>query len=269
MFREWCTVAAVFVAAPVLAQDQPVAAPPAPAGEVQPGDPPPAPPPPRERPWSEGWGGSIDLGITGADGNTQNFNFRGAVGANRKSDFNDTKLSFTYSFKTDDGTDTENRAVFDARNDWLFTESKWRVFALGALEFDEFKDYDARLSLFGGVGYELVKNERTLLIGRAGLGASREFGGTDDKWTPEALLGVDFERQIAANQKFFFTADLYPSLDNYPDYRAVAKAGYEIMLDEASKMLLKLGLEDRYDSTPGLGFRRNDLTYFITLGWAF
>lgn len=266
MFKEWCAVAAVFIAAPALAQDQP---PPPPAGDIQPGDPPAVPPPPQERPWTEGWGGSIDLGITGSDGNTRNFNFRGAIAANRKSDFNDTKLSFTYTFKSEEGESAENRAVFDARNDWLFPGSRWRLFALGSLEFDEFKDYDARLSLFGGVGYELIKNERTLLLGRVGLGASREFGGDDDGWTPEALLGVDFERQIAANQKFFVTADLYPSLDNYPDYRAVAKAGYEIMLDETSKMLLKLGLEDRYDCTPGLGFRRNDLTYFVTLGWAF
>lgn len=248
------------------AQDgAPPQAPPAPEG--QPAEP--APAPPQEKHWSEGWSGSVDLGITGAEGNTTNFNFRGAVGARRTTDFFDTKLSFVYSFKSDDGNDTENKAVFDARNDWLFRDSPWRLFVLGSLEYDQFKDYDLRLSLFAGAGYEIIKDDATLLVGRLGAGVSREFGGSDDTWTPEALLGADFERKVAPNQKVFATVDLFPSLDDFPAYRFNAKAGYEILLDEQSKLLLKLGIEDQYDSTPGDGFHRNDLTYFVTLGWAF
>ena len=41
----------------------------------------------------------------------------------------------------------------------------------------------------------------------------------------------------------------------------------ELLLDEATNLSLKVGLLDRYDSTPGIGLQENDVDYFITLLW--
>lgn len=256
----------VFVSAAV-AQEQPAEPPSQPLSDVPPAEPPPAPPQPTS--WLEGWTGSIDFGINGATGNTETFNGRGALGLNRKTDRLDTKINFMYIYGTDDGEKSESRGELGARNDWLLGESPWFLFALGRLEYDEFKDWDWRLTLAAGVGYKFIRTDSTSLMGRLGPAFTREFGGTDEDWHIEALIGGDFEHKFDERQKIFATADFFLSLDEYPDYRFLVKAGYEFVVDPKTKLTFKVGIEDEYDQSPGPGVRRNDFRYFATLGWVF
>jgi hypothetical protein len=133
------------------------------------------------------------------------------------------------------------------------------------LEYDKFQDWDWRLSAFGGVGYEVIKNEKTLLLPRFGAGATQTFGGSDDKVTPELDFGLDWEQKIDDRQKLFVTADYYPSLLNFSDYRARIKGGYEVLVDPVNNLSLKLGVEDNYDSSPGDDAKKNDITYFLLM----
>ena len=50
--------------------------------------------------------------------------------------------------------------------------------------------------------------------------------------------------------------------------RVRARAGYEITLDPDHGMVLRLGVQDRYDSSPGPA-KRNDVNYFVTLLFKF
>jgi hypothetical protein len=103
-----------------------------------------------------------------------------------------------------------------------------------------------------------------------GLGGSKTWGGNaDDDFRPEAMAGVDFEHKLTERQKITAMLEYYPSLDNFPDYRLVAAAGYELLVDPESNMFLKIGLADRYDSNPGDGKKKNDFEYFATLSWVF
>lgn len=271
--RRW--IGALLLASPAatIAQSEPPAQPPAdPPPEAQPEAPPAAPvppPPPPPATWMDGWSGSIELGLTGSSGNTEELNFRGGFGAKRTSPFYETTIAFAYKVSTQEGDTTENQARLDLRNDWLLKDSKWRLFALGAGEYDDFQDWDFRVSAFGGVGYEFIKNDRTTLLGRAGLGASREIGGADNDIVPEAVLGADVEHKIDDRSKVTASIDFFPELSEIGPYRFVAKAAYEILVDPKNNMTLKLGFIDTYDSTPGDGFRRNDFDYFAMLVWSF
>jgi hypothetical protein len=40
-------------------------------------------------------------------------------------------------------------------------------------------------------------------------------------------------------------------------------------MDPESKLVLKIGAEDRYDSTPGEDKHRNDADFFLTIGITF
>ncbi len=251
-----------------LAQEQPAEPPPQPLQDVPP-DMPEPPPPPEKSSWLEGWTGAVDLGVNGASGNTETFNARAALGLNRKTDWNDTKFNFLYLFGKDDGEKSESRGEIALRNDWLFKDSPWLLFAQGRLEYDEFKDWDWRLTLAAGVGYKFISNEKTTLTGRTGPAFTREFGGTDEDWHIEALIGADFEHKFTERQKVYTNAEFYLSLDEYPDYRVLVKAGYEYLVNPDIKMNFKIGIEDEYDQSPGPGTRRNDFRYFITLGWVF
>ncbi|MCA9278974.1 MAG: DUF481 domain-containing protein [Phycisphaeraceae bacterium] len=228
-------------------------------------------PPPLDpsTPWLEGWKGSIDLGLNGASGNTERFNFRAGLNAARDTTDYKTTFELTYNYGQDDGDESENRLYQLLRNDWKFDDSPWGFFAQESLEIDSFADWDQRLSLFAGPSYQFIKNEKTSVNLRAGLGLSKEFGGEDDDWTPEALLGADLEHKIDDRSKVTASVDLYPSLDDAGEMRAIAKAAYEYVLSEESNMIFKAGVEDRYDSSPGDGQNRNDFTYFATVGWTF
>lgn len=229
------------------------------------GEAPPPPPPPPRPGFFQGWSGSIDLGLTGSSGNTERLSLRGGVNGKRNDTFIETSFDARYIYATEEGNNTENKARIDARNDWLPQgESRWRPFVLGFLEYDEFQDWDVRWGVFGGIGYEAIRTEDTLLNLRAGAGISQEVGGENEDITPEGLLGLDFAHRIDDRSRVTANFDFFPALDEFGPYRFVAKAAYELLLDPKSKISLKMGIEDRYDSTPE-GRKRNDFDYFILL----
>ncbi len=219
---------------------------------------PPPPPPPEVK-----WEGYLELGAAGSEGNTERFGLRFGAGAKRTSKTMETKIDLRYLYASESGDTTENKGRLDFRNDWTRL-APWRFFVDATGEYDEFQDWDWRVASHAGVGYELIKNDKTFLLPRVGVGGYREFGGDDNDIHPEGVLGVDFTHRFAENHGMGITIDFYPALDNFGDYRFVGKAFYEILLSADRNLWLKLGVEDRYDSTPN-GAKRNDLDYFATV----
>lgn len=229
--------------------------------------------PPESLSFWKGWEGSVELGITGSAGNSETFNFRTGIALERIRPKMETRVGLLYNYSTDDGSETKNRFEASARNDWLMPDSRWRYFVQGKYEFDEFQSWDSRISGFGGVGYEFIRPEdqpaNLSLVGRAGLGGAQTIGGPDESFTPEALLGLDFDWVIKDGQKFFVHTELFPSLDEFGDFRWITDVGYEILLSQENNLFLKLGVQDRYDTNPGGMAKRNDVDYYVTLGWKF
>jgi hypothetical protein len=85
---------------------------------------------------------------------------------------------------------------------------------------------------------------------------------------PEAVIGGDFNHRFTDRQGFVSTLDVFPNLSDFGQFRVRAWAGYEIVLDPKHGMVLRLGVQDRYDSNPGPA-KRNDLNYFTTLLFQF
>lgn len=239
-----------------------------PTADAPAADPEPAPAP--KLSFWNGWKRSVDLGVIGSDGNSETFGARVALGAQRKTEHMETSVGLSYVYNTDNGEKTKSRGELTARNDWLFgKDSRWGFFAEGKIEYDEFQDWDWRLSGFVGPSYAFISNDKTLLRGRVGAGGSYELGGDDNGFEPELLIGLDFEHAFNARNRIFASGEYLPSLSDFPDYRINSKAGWETIIDEKSGMNLKLGVVDRYDSDPGDGIKKNDIEYFITLGWSF
>jgi len=226
-------------------------------------------PAPEPTTWREGWTGGVEGGLNGSSGNSDTLNFRAGVFANRITSSIETRAFANYLYSEDDGDRSQNRGEIGARNDWILGDSPWSVFAQGLFEIDEFQDWDSRLSGFAGIGYAFIKDDRTLLRGRLGAGGSYRWGGADDGFTPEGLIGIDFEHQLTERQRIFATGELYPSLDDGGEFRSLARAGWEILVDPSINMSLKLGVENRYDSKPGGDAKKNDFEYFALLAFAF
>ncbi len=219
--------------------------------------------------WLEGWTGSVSAGLNGSDGNTQQLAFRVAAKAVRTTEKIETTVGASYQYANSDGTKSESRAQLFGRNDWLVKDSRWRYFVEGKYEYDEFQDWDHRLSGFAGVGYEFIQNDKTSLIGRAGIGGSYEIGGMDEEFKPEALFGLDLAHKLTDRQRLTASTTIYPDLSDFNEFRMVNTAGWEITVDPETNMFLRLGAEHRHDSDPGMGFKNNDLDYYLTLGWDF
>ena len=82
--------------------------------------------------------------------------------------------------------------------------------------------------------------------------------GSSHKWGGPAGVGVLLVRHGAA------WASAFPD-DDRADHRGV---GYENVLDPRNGVVLRVGVQDRFDSDPG-NAKRNDVTYFMTLGVKF
>jgi len=214
------------------------------------------------------WDGSVELGLDGSDGNSQRFNFRFGADAKRTTKESVLTLDLDYRRNTNNSLETANRTFFDWRHEWLFEESPWTWFVHGAVDYDEFQAFDVRVSLDSGVGYQFLKTDRTSFLGRAGGGWSREVGGPDDVFVPEAVLGADFQRQLSKRQKFTANIDYTPDVTDPVDFRLNTKANWEVLLDEEMNLSLKMSVMDRYDSTPHEA-KANDVDYGITLLWSF
>lgn len=217
----------------------------------------------------DAWEKSIDIGITGASGNTENLSLRLDVGAARNTPETETKLAALYRMSSEDGNTTENRFRFDVFNDWLPPEgSRIRWWAKGAYEFDDFQAWDHRVSASAGVGYEIVKNDKHVLVGRLGLGGSQTFGDQED-FRPEAVAGLDYTYQIKQNQKLTAGTEFLLDVSDVDFWRSNSYLRYEAVIDPESGMNFKTGVTHRYDSRPGDDVEKSDLEYFATLGWKF
>jgi hypothetical protein len=235
---------------------------------IQPADKP-APPPDPATFW-EGWKRNVELGLNGSEGNTENLSVRGLVAGARTSSTMETKADIGYFYARDGSTKTKSRGEANLFNNWIFGDSPWGFFAQARLEYDEFQKWQWRASGFLGPSYTFIKDDRTLLRGRAGIGGAYEFGkDADEEFTLEAMLGLDWEHKLSERTKLYATIEYYPSLEDFPDYRLYGKAGIEVLVDPELGMSLRAGIVDRYDASPGDGRKRNDLEYFAALAWTF
>ena len=218
----------------------------------------------------KGWNRQLEIGLNGADGNTQNLNFRAAFKTDYEDDEDRWLYSMLYRTASSDGTTSEKNFNAELFKDWLLPGKDYFYFANGRYDWDDFQDWDSRWSGFGGIGYQFIDNDEWNVRGRAGLGGNQEMGGTlGDEFTTESLLGVEADWQIKDGHAFAFTNYLYPSLEDIADFRNVTTLDYIITIDRDKGLALKLGLTNEHDSATPATSKKNDFTYYASLIWQF
>jgi putative salt-induced outer membrane protein YdiY len=214
------------------------------------------------------WEGGLELGLDGSEGNSETFNLHFGAKLKRKTEFNILSSELDYKKNSSQSIDTANKAFLESRFEHLFQQSRWTWFVHNIDDYDEFKAYDLRVSLDTGFGYQLIKNDQTSLTGRFGGGTTREIGGPDDKFLPEAVFGLEGEHKINKRQKLNASAEFRPDVTDFANYRLNMKAAWEVLLDEENHLSMKVSILDRYDSYAD-GSKPNDLDYTVTLLWSF
>ena len=197
------------------------------------------------------WDTGIELGLNGSTGNNESFSIRTGGYLKRESRFSKLDYSIYYNRTTTGEETTQDNATSDVRNDWLLDDSSpWTLYAKANVFYDQFQAFDLQTNANSGIGYQIFNDPGVNLTTRMGGGASREFGGPDDEWVPEALFGFEFDQSVTDTQKFFATFEYYPEFGDFGKYRLVADVGWEIELVQPSNVSLKISANDRFDSTP-------------------
>ena len=149
-------------------------------------------------PWSwipkDGWSNSAELGINGSAGNAESFSFQTGTRFKRKTDFTLFDVRMTHNNTRANGLETQNNTLLYSDFERYLGKSPWSLFVKNGFESDKFKAFDFRYFINSGLGYNFYNTQDLKLTSRFGAGTSREFGGPDDRWVPEALFGADYEQ---------------------------------------------------------------------------
>lgn len=215
-------------------------------------------------PWtwipSDGWKNSAELGLNGSAGNAESLSLQAGTRFKRKSATTLFDLRLTHNRTHANGVETQNNVLMYSDFERFLGDSPWTFFIKNGLEYDEFRAFDVRYNINSGLGYALFRSDELTLVGRFGAGASREFGGPDEAWVPEALFGGDYEHQVTARSKLVARIDYFPQWNDFSNFRLVSDLAWEYLLDTDGNLSFKLGATDRYDSTPN-GLKPNDVNY--------
>jgi putative salt-induced outer membrane protein YdiY len=214
------------------------------------------------------WEGSLELGLSGTEGNSETFNVRVGFKAKHKTPRLVRTVELTSIQKSAGGVTTANTALLDGRLEWPMLESRWNYYVHGLIEYDQFKAFDYRFSADTGFGYDIIQTEATTLIGRFGVSTSQEVGGAEDELIPELAFGGEFKHKFNPTHSVNAKVDYFPNVTDFNDFRLNSQASWQIALSSVWGLSLKLSVIDRYDSTPQ-GRRPNDLDYSTLLLWQF
>lgn len=228
--------------------------------------------------WFKDWDSSIELGLRGSSGQSNNANFRTAFNALYEDDAHRWKFKSFYIIDSEDDVVGENKANATLVKDWFFPETKWFAFAAGTYDWDQFRDWKHRLQFSVGPGYQFIKTDRWEFSGRVGGTAVLEIDkriedvGTpvgyreENVWGFEALIGVDLTWHITAKQQFTFSNYFYPSVTDSGHFRNLTNIDWKHDIDWFEGLAIKFNIRNEYDTSESIP---NDFNYNFSILWGF
>ena len=143
-------------------------------------------------------------------------------------------------------------------------------FGFGAAEWqrDRLANIAARYSVAGGVGRHLWHDDGGFFDVSVGLGYTQDrylapidvAGAVRDRYGRAALvLAEESSHKLTDTTSLRQKLTLYPDLRERSKYRAVLDTGLTVAMTQ--RINLSAGLSYRYDSDPGVGIEKGDLTF--------
>ena len=221
--------------------------------------------------WGQLWTGSVDVGLAGASGNAQALTFTTGMDAARATNTDKTsvylriiKASATVGGKRSDTAQAVRGGIGYDHN----ITKRLFVNLFNDYEYDKFQNLDLRFVLGGGLGYQVVKSERTRLdlVGGAAYNRS-SFNGSPTRNSAELYWGNNYSVKLTGSTSLVQSFRMFNDMTNTGWYRVNFDIGASTKI---SKWLSwNLSLSDRYLSHPAPGRKTNDFLYSTGLGITF
>lgn len=216
-----------------------------------------------EKPWDR----SVALGLSVTGGNTDSVLFNGSIAGNKVWTNDELRLGLDAAYGKTEGVENNEKVHGAAQYKHLFTE-RWYFTLVGDGLHDGIAHLAYRFSISPGIGYYFIKSDKTRLSGEVGPAYVIErFQGQGIRGYPALRLGERFDRQLNETAKLWQAFDILPDLGNFNKYVAVFEVGVEAALTK--NMSLRLVGQDRYDSQPASGRKRNDTSLVSALAFKF
>lgn len=214
------------------------------------------------------WEGSVHLGITGTSGNSRSSSGHISFEAESKKMKLGSRYKAESTYTRTEGETTTDKSSGTIHYNYAILRKMSSYFDATA-ERDPVADLVWRAILGPGIGYDLLKKEHLSLIGEAGLSYLRQkYEGleVDDyisyRFAERAVWKINSKAKVWQLIKYS------PSLRDFQDrYILKAEAGIEDSL--SSQILLKILVQDSYNSDPPEETLRNDVTYIVAIGYKF
>lgn len=209
------------------------------------------------------WAGFFDLGFAFTRGNARTSTLTNTFNAARVTNTDKLNVYFNqvYARATLDGkTAATAQAV---RGGWGYNRNvRPRLFVTGFndYEFDRFQNLDLRFVLGGGLGYNVIKSERTRFDLLGGLAYNREkFGNGLLRNSAEAYWGDQLTFKLNSLTSLTQSFRMFHNLSNGGEYRINFDLGAVTQLTKW--MGFQVSVSDRYLSNPLPGRQKNDILF--------
>ncbi len=230
-------------------------------------------PPPRPSAWWRKllttWDSRLAVRFDGRDADRSQTDLRVDLETERRREEDRWKFDLSHRVRDRDDELTRSRLAAGGLYESYVVDSPWSLQSRARYEYDEFRDWDYRVTADVSAGYELVDVKKLRVIGRFGGGVLGEFGPVKDGYQPEGLLGLDAFVRLNGGQQVTASILYLPSVIEGHDYRLLTTAAWQVKLQQADGLSLRIGVENEYESLPGDGGTRNDLRYYGAMVFEF
>lgn len=210
------------------------------------------------------WTGNGELGAFRSSGNTSNTGV--TIGAKLTKESENWRYNFRAiaDFQRTNGVTTKEQYLAAIEPNYKINDRLF-AFGLGQYERDRFQGFSARYTASGGLGYQVIDNEKTKLSLKAGPAYRQtNFIAGGSQSSLAGLAGLDFVYQITPTLRLTENATAYIESANTT---LSSETGLEAKLSSALSARFSYLVE--YESNPPLGSVGTDTLTRLTLVYGF
>jgi hypothetical protein len=174
------------------------------------------------------------------------------------------KTDAEYFFKTVNDATTDNNLLVTSVYDRDITSTDWLWFLKAQGQASSLEAWEQRLSGWGGIGYRFFQAPPIAIVGKAGFGATHEFGAVNDTY-PEGYLELDGKWDITERQSIQGNVYIAPDLSDISQYITISRAEWALKVDPELGLSLVGGLRFQYQSNVPAGENATDLRVYAGL----